>query len=311
MSAGKFTVPPGSLTNWILGITTAHLLAGICTHTVWLVTGDQSWLRYYFDYQGALILVSFSALEVFLAASAYRQFSPDQPLRSAWWFITAAAVCHFTGAILKHLLAVNSSMNPLHYLAQGWDPHLSDLLGRCGSIIGGPFQMALLTWGLFLSLRLYRKFGMLAKLKAVDMVLIGATMAYAVAVICGVFVGVQNRTAAVTYSHALNWPNDYLLSLLLLEAVFLRRSAVEMGWGYVTKVWGAFAVAIFLTSLCSLLNWLTAYGVLSWQQTAFTWYLWYPASAAFALAPAFQWEALRTAQTRLVDRVGEPELTAA
>jgi hypothetical protein len=84
-----------------------------------------------------------------------------------------------------------------------------------------------------------------------------------------------------------------------------------MGWGYVSKVWGAFAAGIFLTSLCSLLNWLTAYGLVDWKQTAFVWYLWYPASAAFALAPAYQWEALRTAEARLADRGEEAELTAA
>ncbi|MBZ5568573.1 MAG: hypothetical protein LAN64_12055 [Acidobacteriia bacterium] len=311
MSARNLILPSVSLTDWILGIVTAHLLAGICTHTVWLVTGNPSVLRYYFDYQGALILIIFSALEVVLSISAYRQFSSDQPLRLAWLFIILAAVCHFTGVILKHLLAVNSEMNPLHYLTQGWDTQLSDALRRWGGVIGGPTQMALLTCGLFLSLRLYRRCGMLAKPKAVDMVLIGAAMAYSLIVIHGIVVGMWSSTSPVTYGRALTWPNDYLLSVLLLEAIFLRRSALEMGWGYVSKVWSAFAAAIFLTSLCSLLNWLTAYGVLDWKQTAFSWYLWYPASAAFALAPAYQWEALRTAHARLADTVESPGLTAA
>jgi hypothetical protein len=293
-----------------LAIVTAHLLVGIYTHTIWLVSGNQSVLRYYFDYQGVLVLVTFSALEVVLSVSAYRQFSADQPLRLAWLFIMLAAFCHFTGAILKHLLAVNTSMNPLHYLARGWDTQFSDILRRCGGVIGGPAQMALLACGLFLTLRLYRKSGMLAKPKAVDIVLVAAAMAYALIVIRGIVVGVWKGTSPLTYSRALTWPNDYLLSLLLLEAIFLRRSALEMGRGYVSKVWGAFSAAIFLTSLCSLLNWLTAYGFLDWKQTAFSWYLWYPASAAFALAPAYQREAQRTAQARLADTV-EKEITAA
>jgi len=33
--------------------------------------------------------------------------------------------------------------------------------------------------------------------------------------------------------------------------------------------------------------------------------LWYPVSAAFALAPAYQWEAVRTAQTRLGKRLSD------
>ena len=311
MSARSLFPPSVPLTHWILGIVTAHLFVGICTHTVWLLTGNPSVLRYYFDYQGALILVVFSALEVVLSFSAYRQFSSDQPLRLAWLFIMLAASCHFTGAILKHVLAVNSLMNPLHYLTQGWHTQLPDVLRRWGGVIGGPAQMALLTCGLFLSLRFYRKAGMLAKPKAVDMVLIGATMAYALIVIRGIVSGVWNSTSPFTYSRALTWPNDFLLSVLLLEAIFLRRSALEMGWGYVSKVWGAFAAAIFLTSLCSLLDWLTVYGLIDWKQAAFSWYLWYPASAAFALAPAYQWEAQRTAQARLADTVGKSGLTAA
>jgi hypothetical protein len=311
MSAHGFILRPVSLANWILGIVTAHLIVGIVTHTIWLVTGDESLLRYYFDYQGALILVTFAAAEVWLTISAYRQFSSNEPLRSAWLFIMLAAICHFAGAVLKHWLAMNTRINPLHYVARGWDPKLSDLLQRCGAVIGGPAQMLLLTFGLYLGLRVYAQFRMLAKLRTVDRVLIGAAMAYALIVIRGIIAGVRHSASPITYSQALNWPNDFLLSILLLEAIFLRRSAAEMGWGYVSKVWGAFAAGIFLTSLCSLLNWLTAYGLVDWKQTAFVWYLWYPASAAFALAPAYQWEALRTAEARLADRGEEAELTAA
>ena len=310
MNSFAFTLRPGSLTSWILGVVIAHLLVGIYTHTTWLVTGSESVLRYYFDYLGASILVIFGAAEVVLSASACRQFSPDQPLRRAWFFITLAAGCHFTGAVLKHWLAVNSAMNPLHYVIQGPGSNVLEFLGSCGTVIGGPVHMVLLTFGLFLSLRLYRQFGMLAALKPVDKFLIGATMAYAMIVIRGIVAGVWNNPAMITYGRALTWPNDYLLSVLLLEAIFLRRSAVEMGWGYVSKVWGAFAAGIFLTSLCSLLNWLVAYGVMDWKQAAFSWYLWYPASAAFALAPAYQWEALRTARARL-EKQGAPEMTAA
>jgi hypothetical protein len=58
------------------------------------------------------------------------------------------------------------------------------------------------------------------------------------------------------------------------------------------------------------MNWITAYGVVNWTYTSFVWYLWYPASAAFALAPALQWEATRTAHLRLSKRVEELELPA-
>lgn len=311
MNFPMFTRRPFSLANCILGIVTAHLAVGIYTHTAWLLTGDESILRYYFDYEGASILVIFAAAEIVLSISAYRQFASHQPLRRAWFFIMLAAACHFAGAVLKHLLAVNSTLNPLHYAVPGADADSFALLQRYGTVIGGPAQMVLLAFGLFLSLRLYRRFGMLATLKPVDKLLTAAAMAYAAIVIRGIVVGVWNNPSMITYDRTLTWPNDYLLGVLLLEAIFLRRSAVEMGSGYVSKVWGAFAAGIFLTSLCSLLNWLVAYGVLDWRHAAFGWYLWYPASAAFALAPAYQWEAQRTARVRLANRGEAPEMTAA
>lgn len=73
-----------SITNWVLGLTTAHLAIGIVTHTFWLTTGNLAWLRYYFDYQGTILLVGFGVFEVILALGACRQFESDQPLHSAW-----------------------------------------------------------------------------------------------------------------------------------------------------------------------------------------------------------------------------------
>lgn len=114
---------------------------------------------------------------------------------------------------------------------------------------------------------------------------------------------IRSHPVSINPQQALTWPGDYLLSILLLEAITLRRSVANMGWGYVSKVWGAVVTGILITSFCSVMNWVTAYGFLSWNHTAFVWYLWYPASAAFALAPAFQLEATRTAQLRLAKEV--------
>ena len=177
--------------------------------------------------------------------------------------------------------------------------------GNGGAVIGGPVQMAFLGCGLFVSLRLYKMFGMGGKLKALDWVLIGSAISYASMVVYGIIGAERLNTSPFTFTRTLTWPNDLLLSILLFEAIFLRRSAMDMGWGYVAKVWGAFAVAIFLTSLGSVLNWLTAYGYCQWMQTAFSWYLWYPVAAAFALGPAYQWEALKTAQVRMEESLEE------
>jgi hypothetical protein len=34
--------------------------------------------------------------------------------------------------------------------------------------------------------------------------------------------------------------------------------------------------------------WATAYEYIAWPYSAITWFIWYPASAAYALAPAYQ-----------------------
>ncbi|MGE0406552.1 MAG: hypothetical protein AB7O65_09645 [Candidatus Korobacteraceae bacterium] len=295
----------------MLAIVVAHLVAGVFVHTYWLYTGDTSFFRYYFGYQGSLVLIGFSALEVVFAYLAYREFCAGQPLGASWLCILIAGACHFCGSILVHLLSTPSAINPLVYLLPAWNEDFANLMLHSGRAVGGPVQMAFLLWGLFLSLRFYRRMGMLAKLQPMDKLLACATLGYAALVIGGIIIGVRSQPGPVQYSQILTWPNDYLLSILLLEAIFLRRSALEMGWGYTSKVWGAFTVAIFLTSLCSLLNWLTAYGVLDWRGTAFVWYLWYPASAAFAIAPAYQWEATHTAQVRLMADTESLQLTTA
>lgn len=309
MTLFNFQRPSSFITRLILGVVTVHLMIGAFVHVYWTATANQEVLRLYFDYEGALVFLLFAALQVFFAVYAYREFSSHQGLGPAWLYIMLASICTFTGTVFRHLLAVDSAINPFTYGTLGGNDQLRFLFGNIGTVIGGPIQMILLGTGLYMALRVYRQFGMLAKLKAIDIALIGGAMLYSVIVIFGVVQAVRNNFSAVTVEHALTWPGDYLLSLLLLEAVFLRRSASEMGWGYVSKVWEAFVAGIFITSFCSLLNWLTAYGVFSWTHTAFVWYLWYPASAAFALAPAYQWEAMRTAQSRLAKRVDELELS--
>jgi hypothetical protein len=294
------------ITRLILGVVTVHLIIGAGVHLYWTASGSGQVLRLYFDYEGVAAFLLFGALQVFCAVAAYREFS-HQPLGAAWLYIMLASICYFLGTICRHLLAVDSGINPIAYGIFGASDQLRGIFGNIGTVLGGPVQMILLAAGLYMALRVYRQLGMLARLKPFDIALFGAAALYSITVLVGIFQAVRNHPSNITVDRALTWPGDYLLTLLLLEAVFLRRSALEMGSGYVSKVWGAFVAGIFLTSFCSLMNWLTAYGILSWTQTAFVWYLWYPASAAFALAPAYQWEAMRTAQLRLAKPLDELE----
>jgi hypothetical protein len=298
------------VTRFVFTVLTVHLIVGVFVHSYWSATENETVLRLYFDYEGVLVFLVFAGLQFWLTNSVRRKFSYHEPLGGAWLYLMLASGCLFAGTVLKHLLAVNTALNPLIYSASGSDVHLRSLLGNIGTVVGGPIHMILLGTGLYMALRVYKQLGMLSKLKALDIALIGGAMLYAVIVIVGIVQAIRRDPSSVTAEHALTWPGDYLLSLLLLEAIFLRRSAANSGWGYVSKVWGAFAAGIFLTSFCSLMNWLTAYSILTWKETAFVWYLWYPAAGAFALAPAYQYEAMQTAQIRVTQDLDELQLSA-
>lgn len=297
------------VTRAIIGFAAVQLVVSGCVHAYWLSTFSEHVLRVYFDYVGVLVFLAFASVQLILTIWVFREFRFEQPLGMAWGYLLGASVCLFLGTMLTHLLAVRTALNPLMYTSASSD-RLRTLLGNIGTVLGGTVYMILLGAGLYLALRVYKQLGLLAKLKAVDLVLIGASMLYAIIVLIGVVQAIRRDPAGVTIDHALTWPGDYITCVLLIEAIFLRRSAAEMGWGYVSKVWGAFVTGIFLMSFCSLMNWLSAYGVLTWIQASFSWYLWYPVSAAFALAPAYQWEAVRTAQRRLAKRVSELSLPA-
>ncbi len=306
-----FTGPSSSsTTRIILAVTLVHLVIGVVVHAHWLSTGDLHALRVYFDYEGALVFLFLSIAQLFFAVLAYREFSPALPLRTAWFYIVAASLSAFIGTILTKLLAVDSAINPINFAANGSPQSLRSLLGSIGTVLGGPVYMILLGTGLYFAIRVYRQLGLTAKPKRVDVILVGGALLYTFIVIVGVVRTIKSHPGGVTAEHALTWPGDYLLSLLLLEAIVLRRAAVEMGNGFVSKVWSAFVAGIFLTSFCSLINWITAYGFIPWTYTSFVWYLWYPASAAFALGPAIQWEATRMARLRLSKRIDELELPA-
>jgi len=88
------------------------------------------------------------------------------------------------------------------------------------------------------------------------------------------------------------WLSDPLLSLLLVEAILVRRSVIRMGQGLVAKCWGMFVLAIVITSAGDAAIWASNHGLLSEPMTALSWYIWFVAAAAFASAPAYQFAAI-------------------
>jgi hypothetical protein len=226
----------------------------------------------------------------------------------AWMLISLAAACHMLGTMLSHLFATDSYFNPLYAFKFGFYTSAKPYLLLLGQALAGPLNMAILACGLLLVLQLYRGLGLLGKLKGLDWGMLGLVSAYSVFVAYTVIRSRVDASGVAGIVDYLNWSGDPLLCLLLFESIWIRRSLVDMGWGFVSKCWGSFVAAIFLTSMGSMGKWATAYQYIPWPQSSVTWYVWYLASAAFALAPAFQVEASITARARLRSLLIEEEV---
>jgi hypothetical protein len=289
------------LSNIILFTTALHLAVGTIIHTFWLLRGNQTLFRYYFGYQDPLFLVSCTVLELSLSYVAWKQFSRDQALWRAWLLIMISAFFHAAGMTLTHILSSASFINPLYARRSAWHEGVLSLLRPLGDFIAGPLQMITLAGGLFLALRLCRRFERRERLRATDWIVLGFVVAYTLVV---VYVIVQMRwraTSAPGLAEIANWVNDPLLCVLLYFAFFLRRSLAQMGWGFVAKCWGAYVVAILGTSLASMLMWCANFGLLPYPESAIVWYIWPIVFAAYAMAPAAQVEAVQLAFARLND----------
>lgn len=200
-------------------------------------------------------------------------------MNSAWALILLSFVCRFSGDLLTHALSVNSNQE----------------LKEIGQVIGGPGSMVLLVIGLLLVLRVYRRLGMLARLRTLDYALLVAVIAYTLRFTYDLLRMLVEAPAPVTALKAINWLSDPLLSLLLFEAIFIRRSVIQMGLGLISRCWGAFTAGIFFTSVGDMGIWAVAQGYLQWPQSSITWYVWFLASAAYALGPAYQAKAMSQA----------------
>jgi hypothetical protein len=276
----------------ILCATGAHLAIACFLHVRWMMTGNLRWLTPRFQYQSAFFLTACCGLELGLSYVAWRQFARDDELKQAWLLMMLAALCHLTGTVLTHLLgsepALAGSRDPVIALA---DLHTAVLLYQSGSVIGGPLHLLLLGGGLFFVLRVYLNLGLLSKLQTSDYALLGIVFAYTLRFLYEVLAWYLSDTEQLTFARVINWANDPLLSVLLLEAVFIRRAVIGMGRSLIAACWGAFVAAVFLTSVGNMGLWATWHGWLKWPLSSVTWYIWFFASAAFALGPAFQVEA--------------------
>jgi hypothetical protein len=271
---------------WILFA--LHLALGMAAYAHFLVTGRYVVLGWYFSTFGTLFFLVMTATECCLALICRSWFDPDEPMRLAWGMIACAALARLAGVLLR---AFSDGQLPWgHWLQFGLIPRgLFTNFSQMGLVVGGPLSMAFLAVGLGRVLGIQRKFHLLASLTRADKALLVLVVAFSVSQLAINLPLLANHQSLGT---VLLWLSDPLLSLLLIEAILVRRSVIRMGQGLVAKCWGMFVLAIVVTSAGDAAIWAGSHNLLSEPMTALSWYIWFVAAAAFASAPAYQLAAI-------------------
>ena len=273
---------------WVL--LALHLALGMVAYGNFLLTGQYVLLGWYFSILGTLFFLVMTATECALALVCRSWFDSDEPMRLAWGMIACAALARLAGVLVR---AVSDGHLPWGYWHGTGEPAggLFASLNQFGLVVGGPLSMAFLAVGLGRVLSIQRRFRLLGSLTRGDKALLFLVLAFSISQVFINFPLTGNHPSLGT---TLLWLSDPLLSLLLVEAILVRRSVVRMGQGLVAKCWGMFVLAIVVTSGGDAAIWGTTHGVLSESMTALSWYVWFVAAAAFASAPAYQLAAIAT-----------------
>jgi hypothetical protein len=295
------------IVNGILWLTSVHMAVSAIIYILWRMQGDNAGIELFFRYQGSLFFVVCAAAELWLAWNAFRQFLPGEPMRMAWRLIAVASFYRFAGCLFSKILNSESYLNPIFLILGRQNKPLYQTFEHFGLLVGGPLSMAVLAVGLFLILRILRRLGILSRLCPIDFLLISAVVVFAIRQAYEIVEWVRATPAPYDLFKMLGWPSDLLLSILLIEAILIGRSAADAGWGLLAKSWRAFSLGIFLTSLGDIGLWAASHNYLPWPYSSIIWYIWFLASAAYALGPAYQVEACRRAYHEAEFISGEPQ----
>jgi len=261
-----------------------HLALGMIAYVHHLVTGQYVVLGWYFSALGTLFFLVMTAAECCLAIMCRSWFDSDEPMRLAWGMIACAALARFAGTILRAISDGHLPWGNWHQLSQPFGG-LFVSLSQLGLVIGGPLSMAFLAVGLGRVLSIQRKFHLVESLTRGDQALLFLVLAFSFSQLA---INLPLLGQHPSLGTMLLWLSDPLLSLLLIEAILVRRSVVRMGQGLVAKCWGMYVLAIVITSAGDGAIWASNLNLLPESVTALTWYIWFVAAAAFTSAPAFQ-----------------------
>jgi hypothetical protein len=281
----------------IMGLTGALLAAGLAVWLWWLYTDDVTPLLTYFLIPGAGFLVFAAVAETSLAARAMRAFGAGEPMRSVWSLIAVGGGFKIAGAVLAHVLASPSPMNPLW----GSQSEAREAVRFLGLLLGGAVPLLFLTVALTRVLRLYLKLGFRPSLKVIDMLAIVGGVSQTLWAVSVAQRLVESGGAPPYWTAKLNWSSDPILCVLLVESLLLLRLVQQMGGGLIARCWTCYVLAVILTLIGDFSLWLEVAQFIPWQLLSPFWFFWFPAAACFALGPAYQVQAIQVAEA-----AGEP-----
>ena len=271
-----------SAPRWIIMATGTYLLLGLFALYVWSTAEPALSIQAPSGGAEGLSVVGMAVAQAWLCLLAFRCFEPGAPLRRAWFLMMLSAAAHVAGGLLGQASETAWLLNPLLASARIGQLH------RAALILAGPVQMALLAAGLLAALRVLGKFGFRARPKAIGWAAAGIVILFAL-----------YRCGEAAAGSGIFLVRDAILCVLVLEALLLWQSAACMGRGPVAKCWRAFALGIFLTGFGEAALWAIARYFPGWPVAALEWYVWFPAAAFFALAPAHLVAAVRRATGRV------------
>ncbi len=274
-------------------LTAGYLLIGVAAFAAYSFTGNAVWVESFFRIPGALLAVFLAFVELLFSLQVRSQFSSGEPMYAVWMCMAGSAAFDLAGVVFSQVLAADSVLNPLAHSSL-WSTQIAVQIRQYGLLLGGTCRFTLLAIGLALSVRIYYRNGLLGRLTWTDRILWLGMGAFSAKEIAEIIQAAQKGRVFPAIEIA-GWPTDLLLWFSLTQALLLYRSAHQMGPGWITRCWNAFAVGSFLICVGVVADWATRWGYIIWPWNAITWYIWLPAGTAFALGPVYQLEAIQNA----------------